>query len=240
MILRALLLLLTFASLEIQAQQAVFRTDTKYMFENARTHADSMQRLAPFAEAEWIIHGQRMTWMTGQVGFVPNPEVMDTLFFKQSSRHDWDTLVCNVKYPGDFVFVFNECCGGFYLVNKKFKWVTDPVVDFKVKGARHYFAAVNHEGEMVKQGITMRIDSVSRGAMDPNVYRVTLEEGTPCKSEADSCGSCVYLQEGIKEGDYVAKWYEPRRVICSFLYIDVEGEPLEIWYDEKLRKMGIQ
>jgi hypothetical protein len=226
--------------LQLQGQEAVFKTDTKYMFHGAKTQEDSLHALSRYAEAEWLIHGQQLTWVTGKVAFVPDPMKIDTLFFKQSSRHGWDTLLCNVKYPGEYVFVFNECCGGFYLVNKNFKWVTDPVVDFWVKGGGNYFAAVNQEGTQLKSGVTTRIDSVARGAMDPNVYRVTLEKGTPCKSEADSCHGSFYLQEGIKQGDYVASWYEPQMTICSFLYIDVWGEPLNIWYDEKQKKLEIQ
>lgn len=67
-------------------------------------------------EAEWKINGQTLRYGLSPIA-VPTDNVVDTIFYKQFENSKWDTLICNITEPANYIFQYNMCCGGFDVYN---------------------------------------------------------------------------------------------------------------------------
>jgi hypothetical protein len=219
------------------AQTARFYADTIEL----KKHSDNRTRMAHMLEMEWIINGKHFYWGSDTLHVKPDPAKMDTIYFKASKHSKWDTILCNISKPELYTFVYNDCCGGFYLRNERMKRFPAGVVNFRLEGKSKstYLGIIDQEGIFLKNDTVTSLKASCRSAMSSNIYRVQVQEIIPAKDTANSNMLMCLDIGGGKEPIY-DYYYKTKKVYTSFLYMPLDETPLEIIIQTKKRRTIIR
>ncbi len=218
--------------------------------QTARFYADSMRlgrdvgsksHLEHVLEMEWIINGQHMHWGSDTVHVKPDANKLDTVFFKASKNSKWDTIICNISKPEVYTFMYNSCCGNFYLRNERMKGFPEVRVDFRVAGKLKtpFLGVIDESGVELKSDTVKTMKAQCRSAMASNICHVELREFS---YTSDTAGSYMLMCLDIGGGrepvyDY---YYRTKKTYTSFLYMPLDETPLELLFQTKSRRVVIR
>lgn len=99
----------------------------------------------------WRLQGKEMAW-GGTLTAAPSKGKFDTLFFDEGKGRGWDTILCLIPTGGNFQFVYNECCGGFYVKSEAENRFPQFEVEFVREGPK---PKERHIGEFGSAGYTL-------------------------------------------------------------------------------------
>ncbi len=209
---------------------AIFYADTAYM------DTDKYYQKIKL-ETKWIINNQTLTYGSKPIKVIPNPYKIDTILFRQNNEHDFDTIICNIANPYSYKFVFNECCRGFNVRSDSIK--NRPSLLFKLNAPKNeeYLGILGSSGKLLTQQDTIK--DFCKSALTPNIYRVELLKINDC--EGDDCkGLMCLIENDSLDSNYRDYSYQVNKEVLSFLFMPLNNEPLEIFYDVKEQKIRIQ
>ncbi len=184
-------------------------------------------------EAEWRIHGKTLHYGSSPIE-VTTDEKMDTIFYRQKIKANWDTIICQISKPGNFTFVYNECCGGFNVKDESDHFV-EAKVNFKIKGQdkrRNYIGTLGEAGLLIERDYLVTLMPGCRSAMSPNIYQLTLSEvDFPVDTSLENSSTCLFrigYQDLYYDFAYRTIGYK-----FDFLYMPLSNDPILIIYDLK-------
>lgn len=232
----AIILLLLFP-LFANAQTARFYADTLEL----KKHSNNRTRLAHMLEMEWIINGQHFYWGSDTLHVKPDPAKMDTIYFKASKKSKWDTILCNISKPELYSFVYNDCCGGFYLRNERMNGFPAGVVNFSIDGKSKAtcIGLIDEAGVVLKNDTVKTLNAMCRSAMSSNIYRVQVQEFIPAKDTVNS-NMLMCLEIGGGKEPIYDYYYKTKKIHTSFLYMPLDETPLEMIFQTKSRRVVIR
>lgn len=219
------------------AQTATFSADTL----NLRKYANNQGLFERILEREWIIQGQRLTYTSTPIQVIPDPQKIDTIYFKLNKQSAYDTILCNISEPNDYEFVYNTCCDGFNVKNNCTGQFTRGSVIFKIEGKakkKKYMGSFGCAGELVQSKKMNHLKETCCSAMSPNIYPVSF-------SEIDLNPS---IEENFSESlmclfdDYQERFDFRYKIITTktkFLYMPLNTEPLMIIYHPKTNEIEL-
>lgn len=219
------------------AQTARFYADTVQL----KKHTGSRSDLDHVFEMEWIINGQHMQWGSDTLRITPDQNKMDTVLFRADKRAKWDTILCNISKPEVYTFVYNTCCGGFYLRNERMKAFAPGKVSFRISGKpkAKYLGVIDEAGVPLRSDSAVVLNAMCRSAMSSNIFRVELQtmEDAP---DTINCSSLMCLDVGLGNEPRYDFYYKKKKTLTSFLYMPMDETPLELIYDPKKRSTTLR
>ncbi len=214
---------------QIRPDQITFSMDTTRMEDNDG-----------FFEMEWVLRGKAIGCYTGPVGFSLKATEPDTLFYKVRQTGSWDTILCFLREPGNYKFVYNPCCGGFYVKDEKS--ITRQPIQFGTKKSdkKSYLGLLDNDGCMVSRGLSDTVKIQCRSVLHSNIYSVSLNEVEFVEfSEEDSTVSEVCLGLKTEQGMELRNYHLLSRKF-HFLLMPLGHSSLQIWYDARSGKVNFR
>lgn len=232
-----IILLLLLFPLFASAQTARFCADSVGLGRDV----GSKSHLAHVLEMEWIINGQHFHWGSDTVHVKPDAAKMDTVYFKASKNSKWDTILCNISKPEVYTFVYNSCCGNFYLRNERMKGFPEVRVNFRVDGKLKtpFLGVIDEAGVVLNNDTVKTMKAQCRSAMASNICHVELREFSYTKDSANSNMLMCLDIGGGKEPIY-DYYYKSKKTYTSFLYMPLDETPLEMLFQTKNRRVAIR
>ena len=216
-----LLIALLFLPSFVKAQYAVFTTDTNFHSEQDQVHN------------EWIIAGKRLTYGGAPIK-VKVDNVLDTIFFRTDIQRPWDTIICQISRAETFYFVYNDCCGGFYIAdsNKRF---FHPLTIFTISKSdkKHlYIGKLGDDGALINRG-DLRTDTLKiscHSPLQPNVFYLSFEQIEINNDTTLSLeNACLETDNDINyEFNYISL-----KSYCNFLYMPLSHAPVTMVISRK-------
>lgn len=218
--------------------------------QTARFYADSMRlgmdagsksHLAQVLEMEWIINGQHMHWGSDTVHVIPDANKLDTVFFKASKNAKWDTIICNISKPEVYTFMYNPCCGNFYLRNERMKGFPEVRVNFRVAGKLKtpFLGLIDQSGKELKSDTVKTMKAQCRSAMASNICHVELRDFSYTQDSANSHMLMCLDIGGGREPVY-DYYYKSKKTYTSFLYMPLDETPLELLLQTKSGRIVVR
>jgi len=215
-------------------QSAVFMADTTDLWARVGQRKDLLNEVK---EMEWRIQGKVLSFGSKPVKISPEPNSIDTVFYRHHRGAKWDTLICSIRKPMKYRFVYNECCDGFNVIADK-KGI-DPKVRFRIKGSsptKKILGTLGEAGMLVTQNKRDTLSSHCRSAMAPGVYSVALKEIVAC-SEAEKCKGYVCLVSKGKVSDFEFKTVATK---FEMHFLPLDSDPIEVLYDLRADKVYVK
>lgn len=215
-------------------QYATFHADTANLLSSIGNYAHYQEIKT---QTKWIINNQILTYGSESIKVIPNPNKIDTILFQYDEKRGYDTLICNIAKPYSYKFTHNGCCGGFNVYSDSIK--NRPSLLFKLNAPKNekYLGILGSSGKLLTKQDTIK--DFCKSAVTPNIYPIKLIKIEDCVS--DNCEEIMCL---IKDDvpDYIYDYYnyQIREEILSFLFMPLNNEPLEIFYDAKQQIIKIQ
>jgi hypothetical protein len=203
----------------LSGQYAVFTTDT--------LHLDQGNEKG----SEWFIAGQHLQLDGGSIK-VKTDELLDTILYRTDKDRDWDTIICQISLPNSYRFVYNECCGGFYIADSIGHFIQARTI-FKTSASKQW-----HIGKLGDDGIllppgnkeTDTLDITCHSVLMPNIFNVSFAE---IKGQADSTNfidnTCIKMGNDFNY-NYT---YTSTKTYCNFLYMPLSNAPVTMTIDRK-------
>lgn len=233
---RNLIFILTILPNVLFGQTATFSADTTRFYKERNSRKDIYDKIM---EAEWKIQGQILHYGSKPVT-IKTDNVIDTIFYKHRSNSETDTIICNINKTGNFIFIYNECCGAFNVADKSGKFFEGSVI-FKIKGQdkRPYLGTLGETGILVNTKGKDTLRSGCRSAMSPNVYELTLGEIEICKDTVDCTQVTCLYEKGQQELNYEFGYNTiSEKLRCLFL--PLSNQPILVIYDPLTNKIRIE
>ena len=211
----------------LKAQFAVFTTDTRF-------HSEQDQ-----LNSEWVIAGQHLTYGSPPIK-VKTDDLLDTIYFRTNSKRNWDTIICQISQAETYKFVYNDCCGGFYIADSNSHFF-NPRMIFTVKNARKkdmFMGKLGDDGVLIDVGKT-NSDTLSitcHSILLPNVFnlsfqKIQISNDTTLALE----NACVKNKVDINyEYTYITK-----KLYTQFLYMPLSNDCINITIDTKKKHFSI-
>lgn len=200
----------------VMAQFAVFATDTNF-------HTEQDQRLN-----EWIIAGQRLNY-GGQPVKVKVDDVIDTIFYRTDRNRPYDTILCQINKAETFFFVYNDCCGGFYIADSNKRFFSPQLIFTitKTDNKQLYLGKLGDDGTLIQTGNsssdTLKIHCHS--PLLPNVFYLSFQKIAISKDTTLTLeNACLETNNNI---DYEFT-YKSLKNYCQFLYMPLSNACLRI------------
>jgi hypothetical protein len=222
------------------AQSATFYADTMQVWQYAGRRSDT-KLIDHIYEMEWRINGQVLRFGSKPVSVPADADKIDTLFYKQHSKAEWDTIIFNVKKPLSYKFVYNVCCDGFNIQGDGVDPFISGQADFRVTGKQKDKIFVGTLGEVariIKPGKNL-LSPQCRSAMSPNIYWLSLQEIKICTDTVCQNELCLF-QEGQEEETHEEIKFNTVSKKAEFLYMPLNSEPIQILYDATSKKVTIR
>jgi hypothetical protein len=175
-----------------------------------------------------------MTW--GEtIKVFPNISNIDTVFFKEDNKSPWDTIICNIQESHSYVFVHNDCCGGFNVSNESTQQYLEPKVTFCIETSskKLFLGKLGNNDLLAKFNHKDTLKSHCYGAMSSNICHAELLEIEMCKGNPNCKG------QSICENTESTYFYEEKKSLTRFLYMPLENETLSISFNPKTGKQTI-
>lgn len=125
----------------------------------------------------WRLQGKEMHW--GEtLEATPSQGKFDTLYFDEGRGRGWDTILCLIPDSGHFTFVFNTCCGGFYVRSEVENRFPEFEVEFVRKGAPpkgRYMGELGSAGYLLGRAKRVSAKTTCNSVMQSNITWVGLQ-----------------------------------------------------------------
>ena len=209
-----------------QKQYATFIADTTQL----RMSTGRVQSEFDMAmEMEWKIKGQTLHF--GESIKVEVNNEVDTFYYHQSNRHNWDTLICLVQEPQTYYFIYNDCCGAFDVYDStKRRFTASALFKFEgTLGSSKYVGTLGENGILVKNNRSDTLRPTCRSPMVPNIYFVDFSLVTVCSDTASDCDyyTCITIPGAAKDSGFRRKYS-----YGSFLSLPLSRDPIEVTFDK--------
>lgn len=232
-----LLIILIILPTILWGQSATFYADTTDLRMYTGYNKDLLKRVM---EMEWRIGGHVLRFGSKPIKIKPDPNKIDTLFYKQNKNARWDTIICNIKEPLTYKFVYNTCCDGFNIAGTDNKFFNGKI-NFRLTGQTNkmFLGTLGEAGVLVTMKTTDTLLPGFRSAMSPNIYWVSFQEIKAC-GDPSVCKEDICLSEkGKKELNCEFKY----RIISSkmkILFMPLSNDPLQVTYSTTTDKITIR
>jgi hypothetical protein len=233
---KQLIIVLTFLPTILLGQTAMFYADTTDLWQDAGQRRDRLERIM---EMEWRIKGQVLHFGSKPIVVKPDANEIDTLFYRQSNSAKWDTIVCNIKEPLTYKFVYNVCCDGFNVAGPDGKFIIGKV-NFRLTGKQNnktFLGTLGEAGILTNVNTTETLLPGCRSAMSPNIYLVSFKEIRICNDSLICKEDICLFEKGKKELNYEFKFKTISSKV-NFLFMPLSS-PIQITYDTKSGKVTI-
>ena len=211
----------------LKAQFAVFTTDTRF-------HSEQDQ-----LNSEWLISGQHLTYGSPPIK-VKTDDILDTIYFRTDSKRNWDTIICQISQAETYKFVYNDCCGGFYIADSNSHFF-NPRMIFTVKNASKkdmFMGKLGDDGVLIDAGKT-NSDTLSitcHSVLLPNVFNLSFQK---IQISSDTTlaleNACVKNKVDINyEYTYITE-----NLFTQFLYMPLSNDRINITIDTKKKHFSI-
>lgn len=233
-----LFIILTILPTILWGQSATFYADTTNLWMHAGHSKAHIKRVM---EMEWRIGGQVLHFGSTPIAVKPDPNRIDTLFYKQSNNARWDTIICNVKEPLAYKFVYNACCDGFNIAGADGKFIGGKV-NFRLTGptSKTFLGTLGEAGMLINTKTTDTLLPGCRSAMSPNIYSLTFSEIKTCSDDSLVCNEDICLSEkGKEELNYEFKF----KTISNKMkihFMPLTSDPVQVMYDNKTDRITIK
>lgn len=193
-------------------------------------------------EMKWKINGKEFYFGSSPVQVVPNPDKLDTLFYKRNEQAEWDTIICNVTLSEKYQFVYNTCCDGFNVRNLS----TDKFIEGRViikmsnyQKDKVFLCTLGEAGMIPKNGVVDTLETACRSAMSPNIYELTFKEINICL-DTTNCqeGTCL-IRSKNEEPEYDFG-YKTISTKLDVLFMPLGNGILKLSYDLKKNELIIK
>jgi hypothetical protein len=206
----------------LKAQFAVFTTDTMF-------HSEQDQM-----NSEWVIAGQHLTYGSPPIK-VKTDDLLDTMYFRTDAKRNWDTIICQISQAQTYKFVYNDCCGGFYIADSNGHFIQARTI-FKTSASKQWqIGKLGDDGILLAPGekVSDTLNITCHSALMPNIFNVSFSE---IKTQTDTTNfidnTCIKMGN-----DYNYNYtYTSTKTYCNFLYMPLSNAPASIVID---RKKGI-
>jgi hypothetical protein len=208
----------------LKAQFAVFTTDTMF-------HSEQDQ-----LNSEWVIAGQHLTYGSPPIR-VKTDDLLDTMYFRTDAKRNWDTIICQISQAQTYKFVYNDCCGGFYIADSNGHFF-NPRMIFTVKNARkkdRFIGKLGDDGVLIEAGEN-RSDTLQitcHSVLLPNIFNLSFQKITPSSDTTLALeNACVKNKVDINyEYTYIIEKLYPQ-----FLYMPLSNDCMSITIDTKKKR----
>ena len=230
-----IILILTIIPTILFGQTATFSADTTRFFRETRKEIYDK-----IMEAEWKINGQTLHYGSKPIT-IKTDNILDTILYKQRSNSKVDTIVCNINKKGNFIFYYNECCGGFNIADETGKFIIGSII-FSIKeqdNRKTYLGTLGETGILVNSATKDTLKTGCRSAMSPNVYQITFCQIEICKDWINCKeGTCLF-EKGNEELNYEFGYKTiSRKIDCLFL--PLSNQPIKVTYDPRNDRIWIE
>ncbi|HOX83463.1 MAG TPA: hypothetical protein PLJ60_14380 [Chryseolinea sp.] len=226
------------AQLESTESGARFFADTTNLWQYV---GQNKSHLNEVLEMEWRMSGQVLHFGSEPMVINPDPEKIDTLFYKQNKNAKWDTLICNIKEPLMYKFIYNACCGGFNVLDENDKPI-EGKVNFKFIGKQNhksFLGTLGESGILVKANVVNTLSPGCRSAMAPNIYSLGFKEIRVCTSTLNCIEEICLYEEGKKDLNYEFR-YQAISDKLEIHFIPMSNEPIEVTYNARFDTLSIR
>jgi hypothetical protein len=196
---------------------------------------------SPHGFSEWLINGQKLTWGSKPINVALNQNALDTIFFREEGLK-WDTIICKIQSADSIFFRYNDCCGGFNVINRTLKKTIDVNITFDIASFsdKHYLGICTGASVLAKFNLKDTLKhSCPLSAMSPNVEQIELSEIKPVNKATKGAIStdCFYTHDKRIDGMF---HYKTIKTITSFAYIPLQDEVLKVSYNPKTGKTTVK
>ncbi|MDB5258653.1 MAG: hypothetical protein JWM14_3348 [Chitinophagaceae bacterium] len=194
-----------------------------------------------FIDMEWKIRGNSIHYQNKVVELTIAPDKIDTLFYRHHKQAKWDTIICLIREPGEYKFIYNECCGGFNIADKNGKLI-QASINFQLhSNVKHkqFLGTLGETGILVNYNSTDTLKPGCRSAMSPNIYPLTFQEIKIAKDMINAKeGTCLY-EKGKEELNYEFG-YKTISTKLNCLFMPLSKNPIWVMYDPIENKISIK
>lgn len=232
---RILIIFLTFIPTILFGQYATFIADTTDFHSEIASTARERDIVM---QMEWRINGQVLRFGSAPIHIKTDPKKIDTILYRMLTNMPFDTIICNVKNPVTYKFVYNLCCGAFDVYGPGDKRLEGEVV-FHLKGrakGKKYLGILGESGVLVN--VTDTLEWGCRSPMQPNIYPLQFEEVEVC-SDTAKCKESVCISDRKKNERAYDLSYRTILRKVNVLYMPL-SEPLHVTYDVPSRRVIIE
>ena len=234
---KQLIFLLMIIPTFVYSQNATFYADTGWAFKDAGNDKKLKARLM---EMEWKIRGKTLHFGSEPIEIKPIPGKIDTLFYKHDNNADWDTILCMIKEPRSYKFIYNVCCGGFDVAGEN-KHRIQLTSMFRIKGMDNnhtYLGTLGEAGIIVNSSSADTLRPGCRSAMSPNIFEIGLSEIEICR-DTNNCylGHCLF-----EKGKELAYEFAYRTISekLKILYMPLSENPVKVIYDPNKDRIKLE
>lgn len=224
-----LLLFITFIISIITSfsQEATFSLDTTRIskFKKNGKYRENISAM------EWIIDGKHLKFGDPSIKVKITPNKLDTIYFKGYLKLTYDTIICDIEKPENYILYYNTCCGAFNIHNSENEFIPGSI-NFKIINdipINEFLGILGEAG--IKLGCSDTLKPKCRSMLSPNIYPVQILQIDKCLDSLDCKETCLTLKNDNKPFfDYN---YKELKKVISFLYMPLSISPLIIEIDTK-------
>jgi len=190
---------------------------------------------------EWKINGQVLHFGSKPIVVNADPNSIDTLFYRRNSKTKWDTIICNIKEPLTYKFIYNNCCNGFNVLGANGKSI-EGKVNFRLIGKQSnktFLGTLGEAGVLINVNATDTLFPGCRSAMSPNIYSLSFKEVQTC-NDSLLCKEQICLFEKDKEDLNYSFNFRTISSKVEILFMPLSSDPIQIFYNVKSDNVTIR
>jgi hypothetical protein len=193
-------------------------------------------------EMEWKINGQTLHFGSKPIEVKPDSTTIDTIFYRRNLKSQWDTILCNIREPKNYLFVYNDCCDAFDVQDAILRRRTIGKVIFKLteKNKNVFLGTLGESGVLINYPATTdTLVPICNSPMPPNIYQVTFSTIKIC-NDTVNCDYWICLSD--EEEKKYNNAFGSRTVSekMNIHYVALDNEPLLVIYDPKTNKITLK
>jgi hypothetical protein len=220
----------------ISGQPAKFYADTSRLRSFTGQSQEEFDRAMEF---EWRINHRVLKFGSTLTNVEINKSGPDTILFRISHDHAWDTLVTKIPHGSINRFNYNSCCHYFNAITEDGHIIKGSVnfelsvSDSKVK---KYLCSIDSYGTFISPSRSKTISAESRSPMLPNSYNVAIQEVKSCNGKKCQ-NTALFKEDGSEDPGYK---FKTKRQVIVIHYVPLSTEPLFVNYDLDSAKIQIE
>lgn len=199
--------------------------------------------IAEIKEMEWVIKGKYLNYKIGKIEVPISTNKLDTLFYKERADSKWDTIICMIQETNEYKFVYNHCCGGFYIADKNGLFFTSQII-YKIKGnssKKIYLGTIGETGMLIPIQNEDTLKPECRSPLFSNICDVKFSEIEICKDTINCPEELYCLKEKGKSTQlYNNLLYKTISNKLNLLFMPLSNNPIIIIYDPKTDQISFE
>lgn len=164
--------------------------------------ADGLEPTPDYLQYEWRIRNQIMGWR-GTLQIPLTQGAWDTLYFRENPQQEWFPMLCQIRTPGTYTFMYNSCCGGFSVKNDREKYFTTVRAKFVIEGKKRagsYVGIYGGAAYMLVSDHAVLAETHCLSVMQSNVMGIGIGEWENAGQGDEADWICLFDSEGNDYG----------------------------------------